>query len=317
MAVVTAASLTAGQAWADPVAAHVPGEVHLATLTVSGVAHTLRHANGTWDGFGLVPNSTGLSSHVVSAIVAGEEHVLVEEYRNNHPPHYSSFKHRIRHADGTWGSATLSVPAVFDVAVAAVSGELHLVHRAYGSDTAHMVRHADGTWSHLPALPGQASGSVMGAAGHSGELRLLVANPNGGTLSYHVAGADGAWSPAVDVPFAPAALGVQPSTVDVAQVGTVLHAVVRGSDGLLYHSMRHSNGAWDPFHGIGTQIPQPVDPVRDVSIAASLDALHVAVATGAGLFHAIRVANGAWQPFGDVEQEAGAVSSVKVTIAGT
>lgn len=320
LAAVVGTSFVAGQSQAEPAALHVPGEVHFTTLTQSGLAHTIRRGDGSWDGFGVLPESFFRGDSLASTIVAGEEHVLFQYTRRSHPPHTSAYRHHIRHADGTWTLGEIGFDQVnANVAVTAVSGELHLVHRHSGDGVVrHRVRHVDGTWVDLADLPVVVgAGAGVGVAGSGGELRLLLGDPAAGTLTYYVAQADGTWSEGTNVPFAPSAQGVTPSEVDVAQVGTALHAVVRGSDGLLYHSLRNSTGAWTTFHGVGTQIPLPAGPVTAVSITASSDTLHVAVTAGTGLFHAIRLANGAWRPFGDVEREAGEVTSFGVSIAGT
>ncbi|NUT50023.1 MAG: hypothetical protein HOV94_22335 [Saccharothrix sp.] len=319
--VVAGSSAATGQAQAEPVVLHVPGDVHLVTVLDGSsytVAHTIRHANGSWDGFGTL--GLGQFLQMTSTIVNGEEHLL-HDFRNNHPPQYDWIVDRIRHADGTWSET--SSPAVaggiaLELAAPAVSGEMHVVRRSVADPAVrHHVRHADGTWSDLPTLPAPAAleGSVA-VAGYGGELRLLYIGPDLATVSYYTAQADGVWSTAVQVPFDPPAPGVTPSAVEAAQVGTDLHAVVRGSDGLLYHAKRDVNGAWTRFWPIGSQTPVPPN-VSSVSITAASGVLHVAVSAGGGLYHSIRLATGAWQPFGDVLGEAGRwVRARAVSIAG-
>jgi hypothetical protein len=319
--VVVGSSLATGHAQAEPEVLHVPGEVHLAT-SVDGypypIAHTIRHANGWWDGFGTL--DSGEHSALTSVIVNGEEHLLYGA-ANHHPPLQTWIVDHIRHADGTWtrtSSPSLGIDRVtLDLAAAAVSGEVHVVRRSLDPVARHHVRHADGTWSERPELPAAARTGSVALAGFGDELRLLLADPAKATLGYHVARADGTWSPGVDVPFNPPAQGVMPRGVEAAQVGADLHAVVQGTDGLLYHAKRDPNGNWARFHGIGSQVPVPPE-VSSVSITAAGAALHVAINAGGRLFHSIRFADGTWQPFGDVLLGAGRITpSGQVTIAGT
>ncbi|NUT48207.1 MAG: hypothetical protein HOV94_12995 [Saccharothrix sp.] len=314
------------QPQAAPAALHVQGEVQLATYGLPWLNHTIRHADGSWDGFGTVPDSSPPQYYdqLTAAIVAGEAHFVFEGVgTTHHPPFNPYLGQQIRHADGTWTLATVPVgdyERTADLAVASVSDELHLVRRKQGDSVLrHHVRHADGTWSSLPDLPDPvASDSSAGVAGLGDELHVLLGSPADRVLTYRVARRDGTWSAPTPVSFNPVT-GVMPSTVDMARVGAELHVVVRGVDGMLYHSVRRSSGSWETFHSINSQIPMPEGVYDSVSITGAVDTLHVAVTTAhdSGLFHAIRRADGTWSRFGDVRAEAGRSGGHAVAIAGT
>lgn len=315
----------AAPAHAEPSALHVPGDVHLAVFGspgATGVGHTIRHGNGSWDRFGNLRTSHS-QRQLASAIVNGEEHLLFEDYSGL--PYRPYLHHMIRHADGSWTEGTGpggpgAGASTADLAVAAVAGELHRVRRSTEDNVLrHAVRRADGTWSTMTDVPVPATpDSGVTIAGVGGELRLLIDNVPGGTaLSSFVRHADGTWEQAPDVPFTPPAVGVTATSVNIAQVGTELHALVRGSDGGLYHSLQRSTGRWETFHSIAPEAGTPEGTVSNVSITASRGTLHVAVSTSAKLLHTIRLADGRWHPFGDVTRESGlAGSSTGLTIAG-
>lgn len=325
VAALAMGSLTA-TAVAEPEVSHVPGEVHLATFGspgATGVAHTVRRGDGNWYGFGYLGTSHS-QRQLVSAIVGGEEHLLYEDYSGL--PYRPWLHHRIRHADGSWSEVVGSpdtTGSTTDLAVAAVAGELHRVRRNSGDDTLrHNVRHADGTWSETVAIPALSSPtSNVAIAGVGGDLRLLVDGIGGDTVIVsYVRHADGTWEQTPDVPFTPPVAGVTAVNVEVAQVGTELHAAVTGSDGRLYHAAQRSNGAWTGFHDIASQTGVPRGTVTSAAITAARGTLHVAVTTSEGrILHTIRSGDGRWRPFGDVLDATGSPSLTPngLTIAGS
>jgi len=294
---------------------HTTGEVRLAAGTDGNLTHTVRHADRHWDRFTTL-RTVNAPSHLVSTTVDGEEHLLHDDWSGRLSAPF--VRHRIHRADGTWDSSNPGFGgSTADLAVAAVAGELHVVRRSTAKDATveHRVRHADGTWSILPAAPVSPGpdGSVA-VAGLGRELHLLITNQVGNSLLSFVRYPDGVWSPATTVPFT--VRTIQASTVDIAVVRGELHAVVLGSDGNLYHSIRHRDGAWDRFDDVAPETGDPGTPDH-VSVTASRGALHLAISTReGGLFHTIRHPDRTWQPFGDVRGETGQVSTTEVAISG-
>ncbi|NUT53267.1 MAG: hypothetical protein HOV94_39180, partial [Saccharothrix sp.] len=306
---------------------HVPGDVHLATFGSpgsTGVAHTIRHADGNWDGFGYLSTSHS-QRQLVSAIVDGEEHLLYEDYSGL--PYRPYLHHRIRHADGTWTEVTGpgdSTGSTEDLAVAAVGAELHRVRRGNADGLLrHNARHADGTWTDSVVVPASTTSTTdVAITGVGDTLRLVVDDTGGGrALPSFTRTADGTWTQVADVPFSPAPAAVTATNVELAQVGTELHAVVTGSDGAVYHAVQRSTGQWTAFHDVTSETGAPGSAAVGVAITASRGTLHLAVFTEAGrLLHAIRFADGRWQPFGDVRAATGSPSSLAVgavTLAGS
>jgi hypothetical protein len=314
LALAMGAALVATPAQAAPAVQHAAGDVHLATLLQGNqVDHTIRYADGSWQDARKLTAAYRVGRNLVSTIVNGEEHLLFDELGISWVGSYNM----IRHADGTWESnyrpGLASSPG--GLAVAAVSGELNEVRLDSWTSAVLRTRHSDGTWTAPTAVPVTTTATTsFSAAGSGGELRFVITNPTGTSLSYLVRDATGTWSPATDVPFT--VPGVTASTVDIAQIGAELQAVVLGSDAQLYHSIRHANGVWDTFNNVGPAAGDPGTPIS-VSVTASTGTFHLAIATSeGGVHHTIRFANGTWQPFGDVEQAAGGSLGSEVTIAG-
>jgi hypothetical protein len=323
---VTMAPLTA-TAPAEPTTAHVPGDVHLATFGIpgsTGVAHTVRRGDGSWTGFGYIGTNHS-QRQLVSAIVDGEEHLIYEDYSGL--PYRPSLHHRIRHADGSWSEVTPgpvgTTGSTNDLAVAAVNGELHRVRR--GSDDQlmkHTVRRADGTWASAVVVPAATTATTNAAiAGVGDTLRLVVDDTAGGRiLPSYVRYADGTWAQTADVPFTPAPAEVTATDVELAQVGSDLHALVIGSDGEVYHALQRPTGEWTTFTNVASQTGAPGSAVNSASITASRGVLHVAVATdGDRLLHTIRSGDGRWLPFGDVlaANSSSPPRPLSITIAGS
>ncbi|MCE6998106.1 hypothetical protein LZG04_25395 [Saccharothrix sp. S26] len=307
VAALAMAALTA-PAHAEPATMHAPGEVHLVrTLSGGEIAHTIRRADGSWYPFNTIPNAprAHYTNNLTSAIVGNEEHVMHNWYYGV-GPYYQAYRYVIRHADGSWTEENpVADGPTSDVDLTAVAGELHRVQRGgdNGAALTHRIRHADGTWTPWTAIPAQVDfDSDFAIAGAGSDLRLLTLNPPADTvLSSFVRHADGTWEQRADVPFTPRS-GTTAVAVDIAQVGTELHAVVVGNDGALYHAALRSTG-WTSFHEVASQTGAPGGTVTQFSITASLGTLHVALTTSENrLLHTIRTSDGRWLPFGDVNQ---------------
>ncbi|MFE4517777.1 hypothetical protein ACFRMQ_26680 [Kitasatospora sp. NPDC056783] len=137
--------------------AEVNGELHIvATMRDNGsVLHTIRHANGTWDGWGNImgvngtPSPWGSPHDVVAAGVNGQLQVAV--VNNSQIAVY----HTIRTSGGNWsgwgpiGQPILVQPFyVCGADGANVNNELQLVFETCNERGTlfHTIRHANGSW---------------------------------------------------------------------------------------------------------------------------------------------------------------------------
>jgi hypothetical protein len=96
-----------------------------------------------------------------------------------------------------------------------------------------------------------------------------------------------------------------------------LHLAAINAAGRLWHTIRFTDGSWQPFGDVEIPAGEKGD-LADVGIAAVGPALHlVAVTTTGRLWHTIRFADGSWQPFGDVEIPVGEMGDLaRVAVAG-
>lgn len=137
--------------------AEVNGELHIAVTVWNdgGVFHTIRHADGSWSGWGNVMGAAGTPSpwgwphDVVAAGVNGALQVAV--VNNSQTAVY----HTIRDSDGNWAGwgpigrqildRTLGVCGVDG---ASVDNELQLLFETCSNSGSlyHTVRHANGSW---------------------------------------------------------------------------------------------------------------------------------------------------------------------------
>lgn len=77
------------------------------------------------------------------------------------------------------------------------------------------------------------------------------------------------------------------------------------TDGHLWHTIRYSDGTWDPFGDVEGQAGEK-GKFNTISTAMVAGELHVVGGTTDGhLWHTIRYSDGTWDPFGDVEKQAG------------
>lgn len=294
---------------AAPAVAH--GNVQLVVETDRGLFHTIRHANGTWDGFGQLSGPVYSTSVPVlfTAAVNGEDHVLMD-YATAHPPVHS-IVHDVRRTDGTWTwSSAPEFAGSSLLAAAGVSGALHVErvrNPALGESDSTLVdavQQADGTWTQSAALPVEGSMMSMAATGAGGNLRVLMIAYNGTTLVQVDRHPDGSWSPVRRTVFTTDHGNTVAAVAAVAKVGGDLQAVVIGSG--LFHSILHPNGVWDRFRSVDAVAGTPPGGVTGIAVAASSGSLQLVVrANSGGIYHTVRRPDGSWQRFADVKPETG------------
>lgn len=305
----------------QPKISYATGDVQIVAKQGERLVHTVRHANGAWDGYGDLYH-WDYPSHMsyarpTSATLNGEEHVVYETSFGRMPPVFG-LAHEVRHGDGYWNDA--GIPATYSLThphvIATALGQLHMI-ASDGTALHHSVQQADGTWTAWQPVPVDGASTEFAAAGEYGDLRAVFVAPDGASLVYAVHHSDDTWSPPQQVALTTGSGAITATRVSVAEVGDDLHVVVLGNHGDVYHSILHPSGRWDGFGYIGT-VAGEVGTVTAIAAAASQGALQVAVANSAGgLYHTIRFANGSWQHFADVGHEIGDPGPIdELTLAG-
>ena len=307
--------LAAGAVVPAQAAPQAVGEVQLVSANYLDTSHTVRHADGTWQPWGTMPElHYQYADQLASVMVNGVEHVFVNSEYAHMPPAFS-YSHLIRDAGGNWTSG--SVPDSGAIgngqAVANLNGHIALVRRT-GDVLKLSVQQNDNSWSAWETVPTLGPIGSFAVGGNGGVLRVVTTNFDGSMITDHDRAANGTWS-ADTVSF----YGTSAPQVAVAQVGTDLHVVAITSFDAPYtvwHAIRHANGTWDTFGHVEGETGA-IPAVKQVAVTVSRGELQVAaVTTDGGLYHTIRHANGAWDRFGDVQGAAGKISAGDITIAG-
>jgi hypothetical protein len=222
--------------------------------------------------------------------------------------------HTIRRADGSWqpffGSveAETSYPGDFIAAGSGASAdELHLVGVTKNGDVWHTIRHADGSWQpSFGNVKGQTSNpgafTSIRCTGSGAEVHLC-GTTNDGRVWHTVRHADGTWQAGFgDVKGQTSNPGAF-TAVDCAGSHGAVHVCGITSDGNVWHTIRNSDGSWQPSFGdVKGQTSNP-GAFSAISCAGVGNELHVVGVTSDGnVWHTIRFGNGSWQAgFGDVK----------------
>lgn len=271
--------------------AGIGGALHLVGVgTDYRLYHTIRNPDGSWQPtFGLIEDvaSGGPTTGFGQVACAGTGTTLhvVGHGRD------ANLYHTLRLADGTWQNAFALIEAEVEggppagdfnwVACAGVGDELHVVGVGIDGQLYHTIRHADGTWQPsfgpvASAVSGQPQGfGSLACSGTGGVLQLAVLGD--GQLYHAIRNADGSWQPffgaiASLVQGGPATFG----GVACAGTGEILQVVGLGTDGLLYHTLRRSDGTWqDAFGPVDDEVQGDPGGFFSVAAAGIVDALHL------------------------------------------
>ena len=290
-----------------------PGDTQLVTTDGStGLVHTIRHGDGTWQQFGRLGDFNGVTG-LTSTLVNGEENILFQ---------YTAAKgkalaHFVRHADGTWNfsapTPTLPAGANADgLSAANVNNQLNLVRRT-GNSVSLAVLGDNGIWSAWSAVPTLGSASSVSAVGWGDVLRLVELSGDGKTAVEYDKAAAGGWSLGTSSSLG-GYTGTEISAASVygdVQVGVVVTA------GTVLHGVFHYDGYWDNFNDVNGAAPMPGYTPKHVAVTNSLDSLQLVYTDSLGqAWHTIRYDTGAWQPFGAVEAAAGNANAGQISLAG-
>ncbi|HKS52032.1 MAG TPA: PASTA domain-containing protein [Pseudonocardiaceae bacterium] len=171
--------------------------------------------------------------------------------------------HTIRFDDQSWQTFFGDVKGVESndpgyvaaVGAAGVRDELHALAVSDSGSLWHTIRHHDGSWQpsfgDVKAVHSNDPGYIAAAsgAGVDDDLHVLAVTDVGG-LWHTIRHRDGSWQP-----FFGDVKAVHPDdpghvmAVDCADVSGDLHVVVETDNGLVWHTIRHPDGSWQPFFG--------------------------------------------------------------------
>ena len=187
----------------------------------------------------------------------------------------------------------------------------------------HSIHTLDHGGTQLPWTPFDDVERTAGEAGSMVDAAITFGLKNpGGIFGTHVVAVDGSgglrrtfrlrgsdtWEGWEDVK---AKAGSNPGDFARVAIGSIfndLHVCGLTADGLLWHTMRHDDGTWEPFFDIGSAAGDLVDPIqlgcRFYARGAGVDGLQLFVVTGDGRVWstARRQSDGTWSPFIDIRR---------------
>ncbi|MEV0192813.1 trypsin-like serine protease [Kitasatospora purpeofusca] len=230
----------------------IDSNTHVVALGGDGhLHHTIRHLNGSWDGFGDlntgVTDLGGITQLAVSSIGADLHVVVLAD---------GQLFHSIRSADAKWTPFAAVLPAtgpltgITAVAAAGSGSDLQLAVVANG--VYHTARYENGNWG--------AWGSVDEAAGTIGTVTSLAMSRQGndmnlvavtstGALYHTVRHQDASWQPFS--PLTGVFGSITATSVGSAPVGDDTRIAITTTDNRVLLVARHADTTWST--------PQPVD----------------------------------------------------------
>ncbi len=300
-----------------------------------GIWQTRRNPDGNWQpGFlEVASQSQDGPSAGISAIACAE---VGEDVHAVCLAADASLWHTIRLANGSWQpklehvqSVVQGGPAGGFVALACVGAaeELQLVGVGPDGSLWQTARHPDGTWEpNFGPVASESNGGPPGGflavacAELAGELQLVGVGRDG-SLWHTIRGADRTWESDFGLVGSRSDGGPPDGflAVDCVDVAGELQLVGVGSDGALWHTVRHAGGEWEASFGlVGGQSqggsPEGFTAVGCANVADELQL--VGVGAGGSLWHTIRHAEGGWQSDFSFVEGASAGSSPAFTSVG-
>ena len=240
--------------------AAISGTNHVLALGADGVVYeTTRNSNGTWVAFRPLTAELGTLAGIKKIAVTSVGSELGLAAITN-----SRVYHAVRNADGKWskwGDVTASLgtlgSAPVDIAAARVDDATHIGVVTADGKAFHTIRNSDRTWekwgeiTKVSGSPAKVSGIAL--AGTGTDLQAVLTEPAGGIK--HVArAASGVWGTFGNLN---GILGTTPVTgISAAAVDNEFHTAII-SNGRIKHTMRHTDGTWEPAD---TPPGAPADP---------------------------------------------------------
>ena len=293
----------------------VRGDTHIVTTDGStGLVHTVRHGDGTWQSFGRLGDYVGVTG-LTSALVNGEENILFQ-YTGSQG---KALAHFVEHADGTWNYAapapTLPAGVSADgLSATTIDDQLNLVRRS-GNDVELATLGADGAWSAWSALPTTGSVSSISVVGFNQTLHLVELSGDGKNVTEFAREPGAAWSAGVSSNLG----GYTATEISAARISGKVHVGVITTGGAVLHGILDYYGnTWGSFNNLGTGTPQLGYTPKHIAVTNSLGSLQLVYTDSVGdMWHTIRYDNGTWQPMGAVEAAAGNANAGQVSLAST
>ncbi|GER92121.1 hypothetical protein KDW_62830 [Dictyobacter vulcani] len=233
--------------------------------------------------------------------------------------------HTIRFASGSWQSAFGNVNnqesnggslRFSNVSCAGtMSSKLHLTALSRSGILWHTIRFANGSWAQAFGNVNnqESNGSILRFTNTdcaiSGENLHVCAIDRNGTLWHTIRFADGSWARSFGNVNNQESNGSALRFTDVgcATIDGNLHVTAVAESGILWHTIRFTDGSWAPAFGNVNNQESTTSGLRftDVDCANVANALHVtAINRVDNIWHTIRFANGSWQSvFGNVNHQ--------------
>jgi hypothetical protein len=247
--------------------AGVNGELQVCGETDDGgMWHTIRHADGSWQPqFGDVKGQSGNAGFFVTGGCAGVD----GELQICGITDDGGMWHTIRHTDGSWQSEFGDVkgqsgnPGFFEaVSCAGIEGELHVCGITDDGGMWHTIRHTDGSWqAQFGDVKGQSGNpghfEAVSCAAVAGELHVSGITNDGG-MWHTIRHADGSWQNQFGDVKGQSGNPGHFAAVSCAGINGELQLCGETDAGGMFHTIRHSDGTWQPqFGDVKTQSGDP------------------------------------------------------------
>lgn len=226
--------------------------------------------------------------------------------------------HTVRYPGGGWQPAFIDVEAAvtqnasfIHLDTAELNGEIHVVGITPDGKLLHTVRYNNGSWQYFFGDVEQWwTGEVghftsVSCAGVNNELHVIATTTSGKILHTRRLN-NGNWQPYFgDVEQWWTGNAGSYVSVSCTGINNDLHVIAATTSGKILHTIRFSNGNWQPYFGdIEQWWTGEAGSFLSIACAGLNNELHVIAATTSGkILHTRRLANTNWQPnFGDIEQ---------------